>query len=71
MVRESVESSSITSVGYSAASSTLEVEFSSGGVYRYLSVPPGEHRALMCAESKGRHVNANIKGRFEFQRVSP
>jgi len=69
VLREPVASSSIVSLGYSAASCVLEVEFASGGVYQYAGVPDDAHRALLAAESKGRHVHRFIKGRFPFQRV--
>lgn len=70
MLRESVESSAIVAVGYSATSLVLEVEYISGGVYQYLGVPVDEHAALMAAASKGQHVNRRIRGCFAFRRVS-
>jgi hypothetical protein len=39
MNRIAVQSSNVTSVGYDASSSTLEVAFHSGGVYQYFGVP--------------------------------
>jgi hypothetical protein len=39
MERHSVTSSNVKSIGYDASSSTLEVEFNSGGIYQYYSVP--------------------------------
>lgn len=57
-----VVSSNLKSVGYDANSSTLEIEFHSGGIYRYADVPASEYRALMSADSKGRYFNAHIKG---------
>ena len=70
MDRERVESSSIRSVGYGPEAAVLEVEFASGGVYRYFEVPAAEYLALMAAVSKGRHVNASIKPRYSFRRVT-
>ncbi len=70
MEREKVDSSMLASVGYDEATRTLEVEFSSGTVYRYFDVPPEDHRALMAADSIGRHMNANVKGLFQSARVS-
>ena len=66
--RTAVESSNLKSVGYDAASKTLEVEFNHGGIYRYLNVPPATHKALMKSESKGNFFNANIRRKFRFQR---
>lgn len=39
MDRETVQSSNIASVGYDLSSSTLEIEFKSGGIYQYSGVP--------------------------------
>ncbi len=69
MRRESVESSSIASVGYDANTRMLEVEFRHGAVYRYREVGPDAHQALLAAESKGRHFNNVIKGRYDYVRV--
>jgi hypothetical protein len=53
MERKAVKSSNIVSVGYDHASKTLEVEFKSGGVYRYADVTPERHAAMMAAPSVG------------------
>jgi len=65
MDRIPVKSSNIRSVGYEEDSSTLEIEFNSGSIYRYLDVPESEYEGLMDAGSKGRYLNRNIKGRYE------
>lgn len=70
MHRLSVESSAIESVGYDPRSRTLEVEYVSGGVYRYLGVPPREHETLMRADSLGAYVNRSIKPRYRCLRVA-
>lgn len=68
--REAVVSSNLKSVGYDEDSSTLEVEFQSGSVYRYAEIPSSEYRALMSAASKGRYFNAHIKnGGYSYRRV--
>jgi hypothetical protein len=69
MHRTPVASSSIASVGYRPASRTLELEYRGGGVYQYIDVPPLEYDSLMQANSKGRFVNAHIKGRYRYRRV--
>jgi hypothetical protein len=54
MVRQLVESSSISSVGFDPASQVLEVEFRRGGrVYRFFDVPEFLFKGLMVARSKG------------------
>ncbi|MFT6502600.1 MAG: hypothetical protein ACJASQ_002727 [Crocinitomicaceae bacterium] len=69
MNRVSVQSSNISSIGYDASSQTLQVQFNSGDVYEYYSVPPSEHSGLMNASSHGKYLNANIKGSYDYQQV--
>ncbi len=69
MERVYVSSRDIRSVGYDPATSTLEIEFNSGGVYQYEGVPELVHDALMSAGSKGSYFHADIKGRYPFKKV--
>jgi hypothetical protein len=69
MERQLVISSELHSVGYDDASNVLEVQFQTGGVYRYFGVPPNVHAALLAAESKGRFFNTVIKPRYQYQRI--
>jgi len=69
MNREPVLSTDLRSVGYDPATSTLEIEFNSGGIYQYLSVPDSIHQNLMSASSKGKYFHKYIKERFTFRRV--
>ena len=69
MRRQHVESSAISSVGYDADAKVLEVEFSSGAVYKYREVPPGVYRSLMKSTSKGRYVSQRIRDQFPFTRL--
>ena len=70
MLRQVVESSSLRSIGYDRATATLEVEFSSGGVYRYADVPPELWSAFRHADSKGRFFQDHVRDRFTTARVS-
>jgi len=66
-----VDSTSLASVGYDRASAILEVQFrDSGDVYQYLDVPETTYRALLAAESLGRYFNREIRGRYEYERVT-
>jgi hypothetical protein len=47
----------------------LEVEFSSGSVYRYSGVPRSTFDALMRSASKGGYLDAHIKDRYSYRRV--
>lgn len=68
IVRHSVESSSIASIGYLEEAATLEIEFRGGAVYRYFGVPPSVYRGLDAADSLGRYFNEWIRPRFEYGR---
>jgi hypothetical protein len=69
MAREYVTSTSVEWIEYDASARTLEIGFASGGVYRYLDVPPAECERLRAAESKGRFVNEVVKRRYKYVRV--
>ena len=62
-------SSSVTSVGYDAELSVLELEFRNGGVYRYFAVPASVHEALMHSDSKGAFVSRLVRDAYPFVRV--
>jgi hypothetical protein len=64
VLREVVSSSSIRSIGYDARTQTLEVEFVSGSVYRYASVPKDVWSALRKADSKGKYFQTHVRDVF-------
>ena len=66
MRRIPVESDALTSVGYDEAVATVEVEFTTGRVYRYFGVPARRHRALMAAASHGGYFNQHIRPHYRF-----
>lgn len=67
--RKPIQSSDLASVGYDAKHRLLEIEFRSGGIYRYLEVPVEIHERLLAADSKGRFFAAHIRNQFRFERV--
>ena len=69
MDRTYVASSNLKSVGYDEGSEVLEVEFYDGRVYHYFGVPPEVHRALIDADSHGKYLAAEIKGKYRYERV--
>lgn len=69
MLRQVVESSSLRSIGYDRATGTLEVEFTSGGVYRYADVPPELWSALRSSDSKGKFFQDHVRDHFATMRV--
>jgi len=60
MRRQQVESTSLESVGFDAATNQLEIQFRAGGVYRY-AVPRRIYRELMEASSLGAFFARRIR----------
>lgn len=69
MVRHSVSSSNLHSMGYSTINMVLEIEFNTGAVYQYFNVPANIYQALMSASSHGRYFDAYIKYTYRYVRV--
>ena len=67
MLRQSVSSSNLKSVGYE--NGILEVEFHGGGIYQYYGVPENVYYALMAASSKGRYLENVVKGHYQYRRI--
>ena len=70
MLRQSVESSDLKSVGYDNETQTLEIEFNSGPVYEYNNVPASIYEGLINAHSLGLYFNQNIKDQYHFSKIS-
>ena len=72
MEYNTVVSSNIKAVGYDDETFTLEVAFTNGTTYRYLSVPRSIFDGLLQADSPGRYFNAEIKGgNFPYFKLDP
>ncbi|MES2488519.1 MAG: KTSC domain-containing protein [Pseudomonadota bacterium] len=69
MIRTAVTSSNIKSVGYDAASETLEIEFGNGSVHQYEGVPQDEYEKLMASESVGKYFSASIRSKYKSTKV--
>jgi hypothetical protein len=69
MDRQYVSSSNIRSIGYDPDSATLEVEFTSGGIYQYFNVPDYRYERLMSAYSKGSYFADNIRDVYQYRKV--
>jgi hypothetical protein len=67
--RTSVKSSSISEIGYDEDKKTLVVKFGNGGLYAYKDVPSGVYADLRDAESAGKHLMANIRGKYEHTKL--
>ncbi|WP_261284279.1 KTSC domain-containing protein [Serratia proteamaculans] len=69
MIRQPVSSSNLSSVGYDAASNTLEIAFHNGGIYQYDAVPSSIHQGLLSAPSKGQYFHQHIKNVYSYRKV--
>lgn len=71
MIRQSVRSSNIHSIGYDAVIRTLEVQFLDGSIYQYSYVPNHVYVGLMNASSHGSYFDRNVKkAYFYFKKVA-
>jgi hypothetical protein len=70
MIRSSIESTMMVSVGYDARLAILEIEFRSGDIYEYRDVPELVYRGLLKAPSKGRFFHTRIDSKFTFIQIN-
>ena len=63
-----VESSNIISVGYDEMTSSMYVNYPSG-TYKYDGVDKSVYENLLTSPSKGKFMNENIKGQYNYSRV--
>jgi KTSC domain len=71
MDRIPLDSSTLASAAFDTATGLLELEFCSGALYRYCSVPASLYHDLLAADSKGRFFNRFIRNRFPSTLVAP
>lgn len=69
MIRQTVASSMIRSIGYDVDASVMEIEFRSGRTYRYFGVPEFLYRGFVLAASKGKYFSQRIDGLFRFDEI--
>jgi hypothetical protein len=67
MQRTKLASKSVASAGYDDASSTLEIEFTSGRVYQFDAVPRGVYDWLLRTTNKGSFVARMINDRYAYR----
>lgn len=70
MNRVPVRSSNIISIGYEEETQLLEVEFKTGRIYRYSSVPPHVYASLMRSESHGKYFLQHISNIYSYIEVA-
>ena len=70
----SVESSNLKSVGYDEKNSQLYIDFKKAGggksSYVYYNVPKDIYDELLEADSKGQYLFNNIKGVYNYKKIS-
>jgi hypothetical protein len=69
MLRQTVTSSNVVSIGYDPSTEVLEIEFRTSGVYRYSTVPEQVFDGLLNAPSHGKYFWANIRDRYPYEKV--
>jgi hypothetical protein len=62
------QSSNVAAFCYDETSQTMTVEFKSGSRYNYYDVPPHVYEGMKTADSKGKYLNAYIKGQYRYAR---
>ena len=71
MNRFPLPSPMLRSVGYEAVTTTLEIEFSSGCIWRYFGVPERRYQSLMAADCPASYLEQHIKQVFRAEKVAP
>ncbi|HVU02751.1 MAG TPA: KTSC domain-containing protein [Polyangiaceae bacterium] len=57
----------MSSAGYDVETRVLEIEFSSGRVYRFADVPSSVWEWLVRVPNKGAYVARNLTGKYAFE----
>jgi hypothetical protein len=60
----------IKSMSYNPDTQRLRIVYVSGLIYDYKNVPQEEYDAMKTAFSKGVYLNQNIKGKYDFEKIS-
>lgn len=67
----SVESSQISRIGYSEEHRVLAIEFiRNDALYYYFNVPKDIFDEMIKAESTGRYLGSEIKGKYSYKKIS-
>jgi hypothetical protein len=70
--RKIENSSQIEKVKYNEENKTLSIAFKSKSGelwYEYYVVPKDVFDGIFTAESAGKYINTNVKGKYEFKRI--
>jgi hypothetical protein len=64
-----VVSSNVSGIGYDADEQRLYVRFNKGDLYYYDGVPYDVYEQMLAAESKGKFVHSDLKGRYPYGKI--
>jgi hypothetical protein len=70
MERVPLQSRAVASAGYDAETCALEIEFTSGRVYRFSDVPAGVYDWLLRVPNKGVYVARSVTNRYAYEDVT-
>lgn len=62
------QSSNVAGFCYDDTTKVLTVEFNSGSRYNYYDVPLHVYEGMKIADSKGKYLNAEVKGHYRYAR---
>ncbi len=62
------QSSNVAGFCYDNTTKVLSVEFNSGSRYDYYDVPLYVYEGMKLADSKGKYLNAEVKGHYRYAR---
>lgn len=65
MIRYSVKSSNISTIGYDPQTQNLEIEFKGGTVWTYHDVSESTYNSLMNADSVGGYFQKHIRNEYK------
>jgi hypothetical protein len=67
--RQSIKSVILRSAGYDETKKVLEIEFTSGQVYRFSAVPEKIWKGLMQSAEAGKYFSEKIRPKFQSRLV--
>jgi hypothetical protein len=70
IVMINVQSSNVASIGYSIEEKILRIKFNYGGIYDYINVPAYVYQLMLVAPSKGKFINQELKGKYQFKKIN-
>jgi len=70
LIHVDIKSTNIKSATYNTETSLLTIVFNNGSIYEYADVPWELFTKFRMSDSQGAFLNANIKTKYTFKKVS-